>query len=456
MQVAIAPLLAIAVIIAVPGEIPWMFPFPSTAATLVLLLLHIIFLFVALLGFTTAINWIDKPGTIVAVVLDNEILVTGTLLATTVRFKIASLLFVVFAVIITLPAECPITFPLLTVATLVLLLVHAIDLFVAFSGVIVAFKSIASPIFIVVAAWLITIPVGDISFSIATTSHSTLAALLAIAVIFTFPFDNNVTIPFSLTVATFSLLLVHTTFLFVALLGVIDAVNFKVSPTSPTADVWSNVIFSTSTAFFATLIVHVTLSPLLAVAVIVTVPFETALTVPSASIVAMLGSLLFHVRRLSLASAGSIIGVILKESPTLIVVLFLLKLIALTGIANTVTFITFVILSSPVTTISVEPLVLATILPSTISTTSGFLLAHLMSWSVAFAGWNKTSIVSSSLIPSSTSYFDNIISVALILLNGFLITPLSINTPIITINRTPIINTYFFLTLVIYTTPILI
>ena len=69
----LVPSLVVAVIVAVPAEIPVTTPLLFTVATAVLLERHVTVLLVALVGSTVAISWVVLPSVMVALVLFNEI-----------------------------------------------------------------------------------------------------------------------------------------------------------------------------------------------------------------------------------------------------------------------------------------------------------------------------------------------------------------------------------------------
>ena len=139
------------------------------------------------------------------------------------------------AVIVTDPADNPVTTPLLTVATLLLLVAHVIVEQVAPVGSILLTESLSvfptSKVILVLFKVIFVTFIGifvsygsTIIFELALTS-SQLATIIAL------PGATPVTMPL-LTVAAFSLLEVHVIFLQVALVGSIVAiVNLCVFPT---------------------------------------------------------------------------------------------------------------------------------------------------------------------------------------------------------------------------------
>ena len=138
----------------------------------------------------------------------------------------------VFTVIVALPDDTPVTFPVVsTVATFVLLLVHSTSLFVALLGLIVATKLSLAPVTKFSAVLFKVTPVTDITGFFTVTLHvATLDPSFVFTVIVALPADTPVTFPVVSTVATFVLLLVHSTSLFVALLGLIVATKLSLAP----------------------------------------------------------------------------------------------------------------------------------------------------------------------------------------------------------------------------------
>ncbi len=143
----------------------------------------------------------------------------------------------VVTVMVAVPAATAVTRPaVLTVATAVLLLLHVTFLLVALAGATVAVNCCVEPIFTVAVVGLTVTPV--------TTTGVTVMALVAVllpscvvTVIVAVPTATAVTKPAVLTVATEALLLLHVTFVLVALAGATVAVNWVVEPITMDADV---------------------------------------------------------------------------------------------------------------------------------------------------------------------------------------------------------------------------
>ena len=136
MQDAVFPLLDFAVIVAVPALTAVTLPF-DTVATLLLEVLHVTVLLAALEGVIVALIVSLVPFIKVSDVLESFTLDTGVV---TVTLQDAVLPLFVFAVMVAVPGPIAVTLPFDTVATLLLLVVQVIVLFVAFDGLIVAVR----------------------------------------------------------------------------------------------------------------------------------------------------------------------------------------------------------------------------------------------------------------------------------------------------------------------------
>jgi hypothetical protein len=169
-----------------------------------------------------------------AVSLSKVTEINGTGAAVTVTVQVAVLLpSSVLTVIVALPTDTPVTVQVKpfdeTVATAVLLLLHVTFLFVVLAGVMVAVNASVPPTVIVKDGigkiMLITLTV---TVQVAEKPPSTV-----VTVIIAVPEATAVTVPFNPladTVATAVLLLLHVTFLLVALEGKTVAVNASVLP----------------------------------------------------------------------------------------------------------------------------------------------------------------------------------------------------------------------------------
>jgi hypothetical protein len=158
------------VIVAVPAATPVTSPVLLTVATLVLVLDHARFWFVALLGRTVATSISLPPTDSVVDVLLSDTEVGGTEL--TVTAHVAVLLpSAVATVIVAVPAATPVTSPPLTVATLVLLVYHVTALFVALLGRTVAVSVSLPPTDSVVDVLFSDTDVGEILAALTVTTH---------------------------------------------------------------------------------------------------------------------------------------------------------------------------------------------------------------------------------------------------------------------------------------------
>ena len=144
LHVALCPPSAVvAVIVAVPTETALTTP-PSTVATLELLVVHTTVLSVALLGDTVALSVRLSPTSMAAEVLSRATPVTSMDPVTVTSHVALYPPSVVVAVMVAVPAETAETFPLLTVATLALLVDH-LTVVSAPAGMTVAFRVRVSP-----------------------------------------------------------------------------------------------------------------------------------------------------------------------------------------------------------------------------------------------------------------------------------------------------------------------
>jgi len=230
LQAAVLPPSAVVtVIVAVPAATAVTTPLVDTAAVAVLLLLHVTFLFAALEGATVAVRVSVLPTVRMADDLLRVTPLTGTGLTVTVQAAVL-LPSAVVTVIVAVPAATAVTTPpAVTVATVGAPLLHVTFWLVALEGVIVALRVSVLP----------TITLADDLFRVtpvtATTALLTVTVQVAVlppsvaAVITAVPAATAVTTPPD-TVATAVLLLLHVTFLFVALEGVIVAIRVSVPP----------------------------------------------------------------------------------------------------------------------------------------------------------------------------------------------------------------------------------
>ena len=160
-----------------------------------------------------------------------------------------------------------------------------------------------------------------------------------VTVIIAVPAPTAVTTPSS-TVATFSSLDFHVTFLLVAFSGDIVAVRVTVPPISSVSDVRSSVTLSTGTSVAPasdTVTVHVAVySPSAVVTVIVAVPALMAVTTPSTT-VATSGLSEVQFTALFVALPGDTIAVRVNVSSTVSFAEFVLRLTPVTATVADVT-----------------------------------------------------------------------------------------------------------------------
>jgi cytochrome b561 len=225
----------VTVIVANPELTPVTKPLFDTVATAVLLLFHVTFWFVALAGVMVGIR-VSVPLTSMAVLaLFNDTPVTLTTLALTVTVQESVYPpSTVVTVIAANPALTPVTKPLFdTVATAVLLLLHVTFLFVALVGIIVG-KRVSVPLTsMTVLALFNDTPVTLILLVLTVTvQEAVLPPSEVVTIMVAIPALTPVTKPLFDTVATAVLLLLHVTFLFVALAGVMVGIRVSVPLTS--------------------------------------------------------------------------------------------------------------------------------------------------------------------------------------------------------------------------------
>jgi hypothetical protein len=228
------PSAVIAVTVTVPTAFPVITPAELTVAIAVLLLVQLTVLFAAFDGATVATS-VAVASTFTANAVLSR-LTPVTAIGVTVTAHVA--VFppsAVFAVIVALPAAFPVTEPAeLTVATAVLLLVHATVLFAAFDGATVALIAALAPTltdnFVLSRLTPVTAIGFTVTFVVAIFPPSDVFAVI-VAVPALFP----VTTPLELTVATDVLLLDHVSFLFVAHAGTTVILMVTVLPSTTEA-----------------------------------------------------------------------------------------------------------------------------------------------------------------------------------------------------------------------------
>ena len=195
---------------------------------------------------------------------------------------------VVVAVIVAVPELRGLTTPsLLTVATVVLLLVHATPLFMALSGKTVAVRVALVELYTSLKDNDVLSSETPVAPIVTVTAHDALKLVpsVVVAVTVALPFALGVTMPFSSTVTTAVLLLLQATLLLDTLSGAMLAVSccgsFKEMKDR-------EVSFNDMPVATFTVTIHVALRfvPSVVAAVIVAVPFFFGVTTPELSTVA--------------------------------------------------------------------------------------------------------------------------------------------------------------------------
>jgi hypothetical protein len=232
-QVAVwPPSFVVTVIVALPALTAVTVPF-ETLATEVLLLFHVIFLFVALVGATVAVS-VSVPPTIR---LEDDLFkvtpVTETEVEMTVIAQVAVLLpSTVVTVMVAVPALTPVTVPFDdTLATAGALLNHVTFLLVALEGETVAVSLSLPPVAILIDVLSKVTPVTAMGALTVTAQVAVKPPSSVVTVMTAFPIAMPVTSPADDTVATAGLSLLHETFRFVASDGSIVALRVSVPPT---------------------------------------------------------------------------------------------------------------------------------------------------------------------------------------------------------------------------------
>jgi len=224
----------------------------------------------------------------------------------------------VVTVMVAVPVLTAVTKPPDTVATAVLPLLHVTFLFVALEGSILAKRVSVPPTARLVDAFKDT-PVTAMGLTV-TVQEAVLLPSAVVTVMVAVPTLTAVTKPPD-TVATAVLLLLHVTFLFVALEGSILAKRVSAPPTARLVDAFKD---TPVTAMGLTVTVQeAVLLPSAVVTVMIAVPALTAVTKPPDTVATAVLPLL-HVTLLFVALEGSILAKRVSVLPMtrLVVVLF--------------------------------------------------------------------------------------------------------------------------------------
>ena len=218
-----------------------------------------------------------------------------------------------------------------TIATSSLSLVHVKPRLSASSGATVAVSCVVK-LFLIVSSLSSSITEVT-SFGVTVTLHVAVTPepSTATAVMFASPMLTAVTNPFSSTVATSSLSLVHVKPRLSASSGATVALSCAVKPFSIVSSLSSSITEVTSFGVTVTLQVAVTPEPSTAVAVMFASPTLTAVTNPFSSTVATSSLSLVHVKPGLSASSGATVAVSCSFVPYSIVSCSAFKVIEVTG-----------------------------------------------------------------------------------------------------------------------------
>jgi len=230
LQAAVLPPSAVVtVIVAVPAATAVTTPLVDTVAIPGLPLLHVTLLFAALEGATVAVRVSVLPTVRMADDLFRVTPLTGTGLTVTVQVAVL-LPSAVVTVTVAVPAVTAVTTPPDTVATAGAPLLHVTFWLVALEGAIAAVKVSVPPTKRLADDLFRVTPVTVTTALLTVTAQAAvLPPSTVVAVITADPAATAVTTPFD-TVALEVSLLLHVTFLFVALEGAIAAVRVSVPP----------------------------------------------------------------------------------------------------------------------------------------------------------------------------------------------------------------------------------
>ena len=414
------PSSVVTVITAVPSPLAITFPFPSTVATWLLLDDHVIFLFVAFSGKIVALKILFSPTFKLIFSESKAIPVTFTScfsITYTSQFAIFPPSSVI-TVIIALPALLATTLPFSsTVATWELFDFQVTLLFVASSGKIVACNVLSFPTVKLISLASNFTPVtltilGSSSLKTVTSQVAVFPPSSVVTVITAFPSFLPVIFPFWSTANTSSLFDDHVTFLFVALVGSIVAINILVALTFTVIEFVFKLTSVTATLselgfwLSATVTWQVAVfPPSSVVTVIVAKPALLATTFPFWSTVAISELLDDHVTFLFVASSGKTVACNVLFVPTFNLIACKSKFTLTTFLSpDSASFVTVTLQETVIPPSSVVAIIFAT--PSdfpvtlpfsfTIATT-GLLDVHITVLFVAFSG---TTVATKSLISS--------------------------------------------------------
>jgi hypothetical protein len=334
------PSVVLTVIVALPADTPLTSPLDDTVAMAGALVLHDTLLFVALDGATVALSVSVLPTRSVVELLLRDTPVTATVGVLTVTVQVAVLLPSALVTVITaLPADTAVTKPLwFTVATVALPLLHVTFLFVALDGEILAVKVSVFPTVREVDDLFKLTPVTPTVPPPLVTLTEQVAVLLpskVVTVIVALPAETALTVPPD-TLATALLLLLHDTFLLVALEGETVALRVSLPPTVSERLDLLRLTPVTVTVLLPPVTVTeqvAVLLPSVVVTVMVAFPAAIPTTSPFDDTEATAALLLLHNWTLLVASDGETVAINVSEPPTARDSVVLLKLTSVTAIA---------------------------------------------------------------------------------------------------------------------------
>jgi hypothetical protein len=307
--------------VALPAATAVTNPLDDTVAIPAALLLHVTFLFVALDGATVAVNVSAPPTSSVVELLLRDTPVTAV--GGTVTVQVAVLFPSSLVTVITaLPVDTALTKPIEdTEATAALPLLHVTFLFVALEGDTAAVKVSVLPMVIVVNVLFKDTPVTATLLVPLETLTAQVAVLLpskVVTVMVALPAETALTVPPD-TLATVLLLLLHDTFLFVALEGETVALRVSLAPTVNERLVLLRLTPVTATVLLPPVTVTeqvAVILPSVVVTVTVALPADIPITSPVDETEATEELLLLHKRTLLLASDGETVAVKVSKVPT--------------------------------------------------------------------------------------------------------------------------------------------
>ena len=202
--------------------------------------------------------------------------------------------------------------------------------------------------------------VGKGSLLTVTVQDAVLLPSAVVTVIVAVPTAFAVIVPL-LTVATLVALLLQVTFLFVALDGVMVAVNVSVAPTNRLVEVLLRLTPVTGTVTVTAQVA--VLLPSAVVTVIVAVPDATAVTFPEVETVATLVLLLLQVTFLFVALLGATVAVSVSVAFGANVSVVLFRLTPVTGTVTVTEHVAVLLPSAVVTVIVAVPAAMAVTKP---------------------------------------------------------------------------------------------